>query len=89
MILQAARDLRMAQVEMAEVIEQDTAVVTSAVDALTHSSDRMNDAQGRLGMLRKMSEGRSWWGRMLLYAWIAALWIVAILLVFVAPKLRF
>jgi len=38
--------------------------------------------------LSRMSEGRWWWGRMVLYAGIFGLWVVMLLLVFVAPKLR-
>jgi hypothetical protein len=49
----------------------------------------MEAASKRIGMLRRMSEGKGWWGRIMLYAWIFGLWIVAILLVFVGPKLRF
>ncbi len=42
-----------------------------------------------MGLLKRMSEGKGWWGRIMLYAWIGGLWVVAILLVFVGPKLRF
>jgi hypothetical protein len=49
----------------------------------------MEAAGKRMGMLRRMTEGKGWFGRMMLYAWIAGLWVVAILLVFVGPKFRF
>jgi len=42
-----------------------------------------------MGMLRKMSEGQGWWGRIKLYAFIFGLWVVCFLVVFVGPKLRF
>ena len=42
-----------------------------------------------MGLLTRMSEGEGWLGRMMLYAWIGGLWIVAIALVFVGPKFRF
>jgi hypothetical protein len=49
----------------------------------------MEAAGKRMGLLKRMSEGKGWWGRIMLYAWIGGLWVVAILLVFVGPKLRF
>ena len=49
----------------------------------------MEAAGNRMGALRRMTEGKGWWGRIRLYAIIAALWVAAFLLVFVGPKLRF
>lgn len=40
-------------------------------------------------MLRRMSEGKGWWGRMMIYLWIFGLWVVALGIVFLGPKLRF
>jgi len=36
-----------------------------------------------------MTEGKGWWGRMILYAWVYGLMLSLVLLVFVMPKLRF
>lgn len=60
-----------------------------AVDGLDATTSNMGAAEKRMGMLRKMTEGKGWWGRMMLYAWILGLWVVAILIVFLGPKLRF
>jgi len=60
-----------------------------AVRGLDKNTTGMEAAGKRMGLLKRMSEGKGWWGRMMLYAWIAGLWVVAILLVFVGPKLRF
>lgn len=49
----------------------------------------MEAAQGRMGSLRRMTEGKGWWGRMMLYAWVYGLMVSLVLLVFVFPKLRF
>lgn len=67
----------------------DQEAVTRAAALLDKSGEGMHAATQRMGLLSRMSEGRWWWGRMVLYAGIAALWAVAILLVGVAPKLRF
>jgi len=49
----------------------------------------MEAAEKRIGTLRRMSEGRGLWGRLLMYVWIAGLMVLALAVVFVLPKLRF
>ncbi|KAK0337662.1 hypothetical protein LTR94_003746 [Friedmanniomyces endolithicus] len=48
----------------------------------------MEAAEQKMGMLRRMSEGQGWWGRIKLYAFIFGLWFAAFALVFIGPKLR-
>ncbi|KAI4143122.1 MAG: hypothetical protein LQ340_007111, partial [Diploschistes diacapsis] len=67
----------------------DTETLSRAESSLGRNKEGMDSASARMGTLRKMSEGRWWWGRMVLYAGIAGLWCVAFLLVFGGPKLRF
>ncbi len=70
-------------------IESDKGLVDRVLEGLDRNVTGMDAASKRVGMLRRMSEGKGWWGRIMLYAWIFGLWIAAILLVFVMPKLRF
>ncbi|PYH48410.1 uncharacterized protein BP01DRAFT_289242 [Aspergillus saccharolyticus JOP 1030-1] len=70
-------------------LEAEKSVLARAVDGLDRTTGNMEAAERRMGTLRRMTEGKGWWGRMMLYAWIFGLWIVAILIVFVGPKLRF
>jgi hypothetical protein len=49
----------------------------------------MDAASRRMGTLRKMTEGKGWFARMKLYGLIFGLWLVAFLIVFVGPKIRF
>lgn len=70
-------------------LENEKSVLDRAVDGIDATTASMNAAEKRMGMLRKMTEGKGWWGRMMLYLWILGLWIVAILIVFLGPKLRF
>jgi hypothetical protein len=42
-----------------------------------------------MGTLRRMTEGKGWWDRIKLYGMIAGLWLIAFLIVFVGPKIRF
>lgn len=70
-------------------LENEKSVLDRAVDGLDATTASMDAAEKRMGMLRRMTEGKGWWGRMLLYMWILGLWVVAILIVFLGPKLRF
>ncbi|KAI4110324.1 MAG: hypothetical protein LQ339_001491 [Xanthoria mediterranea] len=70
-------------------LDLDNEALARAQEGLEKNQSGMEAAGKRMGMLRRMSEGKGWWGRMMLYAWIAGLWIVAIALVFVGPKFRF
>jgi len=75
--------------EFHAAIEVDKEVTARAGEGLDKNAQSMEAAGRKMGMLRRMSEGKGWWGRMMLYAWIGGLWIAAILLVFVGPKFRF
>ncbi|KAF3480077.1 uncharacterized protein GIQ15_05424 [Arthroderma uncinatum] len=70
-------------------LESEKSVLDRAVEGLDKNTSGLESAGQRMGMLRRMSEGRGWWGRMLMYLWIFGLWFVAIMIVYVGPKLRF
>lgn len=70
-------------------LDLDNEALARAQEGLEKNESGMEAAGKRIGMLKRMSEGKGWWGRIMLYAWIAGLWIVAIALVFVGPKFRF
>ena len=70
-------------------LELDNEALTRAQEGLEKNESGMEAAGKRMGMLRRMSEGKGWWGRIMLYAWIGGLWVVAIGLVFIGPKFRF
>lgn len=70
-------------------LDLDNEALVRAQEGLEKNESGMQAAGKRMGMLKRMSEGKGWWGRIMLYAWIGGLWIIAILLVFVGPKFRF
>ncbi|KAL8759118.1 MAG: hypothetical protein Q9199_001000 [Rusavskia elegans] len=70
-------------------LDLDNEALARAQEGLEKNESGMEAAGKRMGMLKRMSEGKCWWGRIMLYAWIGGLWIVAIALVFVGPKFRF
>ena len=84
-----AQQLKASSQSFATSLEDEKDVVDGATKGLDKSELGMEAAQKRMGYLRSMTEGRGWWGRMLMYAWIAGLMVLALVIVFVLPKLRF
>lgn len=84
-----AEALKASSTQFSASLATDTETLTQATDGLDKNATGMEAAGKRIGLLKRMSEGKGWWGRIMLYAWIGGLWVVAILLVFVGPKLRF
>jgi hypothetical protein len=70
-------------------LESEKTVLDSATSGLDKNELGLEAAQRRMGLLRRMSEGKGWWGRMVMYAWIALLMVIALVIVFVLPKFRF
>lgn len=87
-LLGLTRLLKEQSVAFGNSLEQEKEVLKRAEGGLEKSSLGMEAAERRMGMLRRMSEGQGWWGRIKLYGFIAGLWLVCFLLVFVGPKLR-
>lgn len=87
-LISLAAQLKSSAQSFQDDLALDKEAVTSTETALGRNTDGMDAATKRMGVLRRMSEGRWWLGRMMLYAVIFALWVVALLLVFVSPKLR-
>jgi hypothetical protein len=88
-LVQLATELKQRTRNFQASLESDKGLVDRVLEGLDKNVTGMEAASKRIGVLRRMSEGKGWWGRIMLYAWIFGLWIVAILLVFVGPKLRF
>jgi hypothetical protein len=70
-------------------LKGDEKHVDQAFKGMEKNTDGMESASLRMTTLRKMTEGKGWFGRMMLYAYIGALWVLALVIVFVLPKLRF
>ncbi|KAF7717454.1 Uncharacterized protein PECH_000498 [Penicillium ucsense] len=88
-LLSLASQLKASSQSFQATLENEKSVLDRAVSGMDKTSSTMEAAGQRMGMLRRMTEGKGWWGRMMLYAWIFGLWVVAILIVYVGPKLRF
>lgn len=88
-LLDMARQLKQQSLQFGQTLEGDRSVVDRAISGLDRNTMGMEAAGQRMGTLRRMTEGRGWWDRMKLYAMIFGLWVVAFLIVFVGPKIRF
>jgi hypothetical protein len=88
-LLEMARQLKQQSMQFGSTLEADKGIVDRTVESLDRNMLGMEAAGQRMGTLRRMTEGRGWWARMKLYALIFGLWVIAFLIVFVGPKLRF
>jgi hypothetical protein len=88
-LLSLTKELKMAQTTFHQSIIGEKDYLDKAVSGLDQNIDGLDKAGQKMGMLRKLTEGRGWLGRMTLYAYIAALWVLALVIVFILPKLRF
>lgn len=68
---------------------EDKDILERARTGLDKNQLGLESASRGMGALKRMTEGTGWFGRLSLWAKLAVLWVVAILLVFAMPKLRF
>ncbi|GAM42899.1 hypothetical protein TCE0_044r17283 [Talaromyces pinophilus] len=87
-LLTLASQLKSSSEAFQTSIENEKGILNRAVEGLDRNMSGMEAAGKRMGVLRRMTEGRGWWGRMIMYAWIFGLWIVALAIVYLGPKLR-
>lgn len=88
-LLGLARALKESSIQFGSSLEAEKDVLKRAEGGLDKSAQGMEQAERKMGMLRSMSEGQGWWGRIKLYGFIFGLWLACFLLVFIGPKLRF
>ncbi|KAI6795381.1 hypothetical protein KC332_g1609 [Hortaea werneckii] len=87
-LLSLAQALKQSAQQMGVSIESEKDIMKRAEGGLEKSAQGMEAAERRMGMLRRMSEGQGWWGRVKLYGFIFTLWVGCFLVVFLGPKLR-
>ena len=88
-LLTLAGQLKSSSQSFQNTLESEKTVLARAVEGLDRNITGMDAAGRRMGMLRRMTEGRGWWGRIMIYFWIAVLWVALLLIMFLMPKLRF
>ncbi|KAH3951441.1 hypothetical protein HBH53_063160 [Parastagonospora nodorum] len=88
-LLDMAKQLKQQSVHFGQTLEGDKGVLDRAISGLDKNQLGMDAASRRMGTLRKMTEGKGWFARLKLYGLIFGLWLVAFVIVFVGPKIRF
>ena len=88
-LLNMAQALKSSSHSFASALEDEKGILGRATDGLDKNEQGLEAAQRRMGFLRTYTEGKGWWGRMLMYGWIAGLMVAALVITFVLPKLRF
>ena len=87
-LLSLARELKLSVNDFQSGIEMGKDALERAASGLDKNIAGMDSTGKRMGVLRRMTEGRGWLGRLQLYGMIAALWIVALMIMTFMPKLR-
>lgn len=87
-LLDLARALNASTKSFSTSLEASNPLVDGATAALDRNVSGMEAAERRMGMLRKMTEGRGWFGRLSLWAWVAVGWVALLVVMFILPKLR-
>ncbi|KAJ4391450.1 hypothetical protein N0V93_005067 [Gnomoniopsis smithogilvyi] len=88
-LLRMAGQLKLSSQKFGEALQEDTEILNRAGEGLSKNELSLEAAARRMGAITKMTEGKGWYGRIMLYAWIYGLMVLLVLLVFVLPKLRF
>ncbi|KAL4743333.1 hypothetical protein BDV11DRAFT_202050 [Aspergillus similis] len=86
-LLDLATQLKTSSQQFQASLEAEKSVLARAAEGLDRTTGNLAAAERRMGMLRRMTEGKGWWGRMMLYAWIFALWRSTVLGVLGVPSL--
>lgn len=89
MLVQQAQKLKLGSLEFQQSLAEDEETRTRAESAISKSASSMDVASRSMGALRRMSEGRWWWQRYIMFIVIFFLWFVQLAIVFIGPKLRF
>ena len=88
-MLDMARALKTSSQAFATSLDSEKELLDRATAGLETNTTSMGAAEKRMGAIRRMTEGRGWWGRMIIYAWLMGLVLIALIIVGFLPKLRF
>ncbi len=88
-LLAMAQALKASSQSFTLTLDEEKEIIDRAGEGLEKNRSGLDAANKRMGYLRQMSEGKGWWGRIMLYAWIFGLMFLAFFIVAFLPKLRF
>lgn len=88
-LLSLARSLKESSYSFQASLSSEKDILDRTGTSLDKNVDGMDQASSRMKGLRRITEGKGWWGRLWLYGYIVGLWVLALVLVLGLPKLRF
>ncbi|KAF2102768.1 hypothetical protein NA57DRAFT_71752 [Rhizodiscina lignyota] len=88
-LLDLVSQFKASAIQFQTSLESEKDVLAQATSGLDKNATGMEVAGRRMGTLRRMTEGKGWWARMKIYGLIVLLYVVALVIIFVLPKLRF
>jgi len=88
-MLSMAAMLKQQSRAFAATLEGEKDILDRAVQGLDKNELGLEAAQTKMGFLRGVTEGRGWLSRMIMYGTIVILWMIALFIMLVMPKLRF
>ncbi len=87
-ILRLAQALKEKSLATSRLLEDDKGVVDRVGDGMSTTTDSLSAASRSMAVLTRMTEGKGWWGRMLLLGMVYGLMALLVLLFLFLPKLR-
>ncbi|KAI9734582.1 MAG: hypothetical protein M1834_002183 [Cirrosporium novae-zelandiae] len=87
-LLALTTQLKNSSLAFQKSLQDEDPLLINAGEGLERNRTGMQRTNERMGMLKRMTEGRGLWGRMMLYTYVFGLMVLATMIVFVFPKLR-
>lgn len=88
-LLDMAAQLKQQARQTQFTLSEDKGLLSRALEGLDQNVAAMGIASKGMKTLQRMNEEQGFWGRLKLQLLIAGMWLVAVMLVFIGPKLRF
>lgn len=87
-ILRLAKALKEKSLVTSRMLEDDKDVVDRVGEGMNTTTDSLSAASRSMAVLTRMTEGKGWWGRMLLLGMVYGSMLALLLLFLFLPKLR-
>ncbi|CAK7562537.1 MAG: hypothetical protein SEPTF4163_000385 [Sporothrix epigloea] len=87
-ILRLAQALKEKSLTTSRMLEDDKEIVDRVGEGMNTTTDSLSAASRSMAVLTRMTEGKGWWGRMMLLGMVYGLMLLLLLLFLFLPKLR-
>jgi len=88
-ILRLARALKDKSLSTSRLLDEDKDVLGRVGEGLDATDRNMESAGKGMGALTRLTEGKGWWGRMILFGMVYGMMLLLAVLFLTLPKLRF